>query len=158
MPAPHKASGPAGRAKAAPALPAPFALLKFAGDLVADALADEPRSLAVLVHGFTPGDETAGDPGGASGAWRARLARRPAFQKDVKAPFAEDRAPARPRESAWTSGRTLAEIEGANLVRWLTALPANKLSASAYRELLGTLARAARVGVRVAGRSRRCGS
>ncbi|MCA9826706.1 MAG: leucyl aminopeptidase family protein, partial [Dehalococcoidia bacterium] len=37
--------------------------------------------------------------------------------------------------------RVLAEAEGANLVRGLTALPANKLNASAYRELLGELAR-----------------
>jgi leucyl aminopeptidase len=36
--------------------------------------------------------------------------------------------------------RPLAEIEGLNLVRGLTALPANKLTATTYRELLAALA------------------
>ncbi|MCK6371310.1 MAG: leucyl aminopeptidase family protein, partial [Gammaproteobacteria bacterium] len=36
--------------------------------------------------------------------------------------------------------RELAEIESGNLVRWLTALPPNRLTAASYRELLAHLA------------------
>lgn len=44
------------------------------------------------------------------------------------------------QEARLNTARTEAEIEGANLVRWLAMLPANKLSAPAYREVLAELA------------------
>lgn len=130
---------PAARTPPRQALPAPFALLKFAGDVVADALADEPRSLAILIHGFPPEDEDRVSRAVLL-ALGARAWKPPAFQKESKA------LPLRTVHLLGLShpldlGRTLAEIEGANLVRWLTALPANKLSASTYRELLAALAR-----------------
>ncbi len=126
-------------ARGRPALPAPFALLKFAGDVVADALADEPRSLAVLVHGFAGADEER-VLRALLLALGARAWKPPAFQKESKAPSLKAvqlLGLAAPLDIS----RTLAEIEGANLVRWLTALPANKLSAATYRDLLGALAR-----------------
>ena len=116
-----------------------FALLKFAGDLVADALADEPRSLVILVHGFSATEE----PRVARAlllALGARSWQLPSFRKDPKATALRTVQLAGLRERLDTR-RTLAEIEGANLVRWLTALPSNKLSATKYRALLAKLAR-----------------
>lgn len=130
---------PAGKAQFRPAIPAPFALLKFAGDVVADALADDPRSLAVLVHGFGPDDEEHLTRALLL-ALGARAWQPPAFRKETKALPLKAVHLLGLRGHLDTS-RTLAEIEGANLVRWLTALPANKLSASAYRDLLASLAR-----------------
>ncbi len=127
------------KATARGAMPAPYALLKFAGDVVADALTDEPRSLAVLVHGFLPEAEERVTRSLLL-ALGARAWKLPAFRKDSKA---------LPLKSVHLLGlhapvdiaRTLAEIEGTNLVRWLTALPANRLSATTYRDLLAALAR-----------------
>lgn len=121
------------------AIPAAFALLKFAGDVVADALADEPRSLAILVHGFPPEDEDRVSRAVLL-ALGARAWKPPAFRKEAKA-LALKNVHLLGLAAPLDLGRTLAEIEGANLVRWLTALPANKLSASTYRELLDALAR-----------------
>ncbi len=129
---------PATHKKAKGGLPTPFALLQFAGQLVAAALTDDPRSVGILVQGF-----------GAEDAQRlttalllalgARAWKGPAFQK--KAQTATLRSVhLLGRGAPLDTARTLAEIDGANLVRWLTALPANKLSASAYREVLTTLA------------------
>jgi len=130
---------PPGRARSRQALPATFALLKFAGDVVADALADDPRSLAVLVHGFAPDDEER-LARAVLLALGARAWKPPAFRKESKAlPLKTVRLLG--LRGPLDLSRTLAEIEGVNLVRWLTALPANKLSASAYRDLLGALAR-----------------
>jgi leucyl aminopeptidase len=121
------------------AMPAPFALLKFAGDIVADALADEPRSLAVVVEGFTAEDEERAARAVLL-ALGARAWTPPAFRKDSKA-LPLKTVHLLGLRGSLDLGRTLAEIEGANLVRWLTGLPANKLSASTYRDLLGALAR-----------------
>ena len=120
-------------------VPAAFPLLKFAGDLAEDALADEPRSLGIVVHGFD-----------AANAERVTIAlllaigarawRPPAFRKEVKPPRLKTVRLLGLRHHLDTA-RTLAEIDGANLVRWLTALPANKLSATAYREVLVVLAK-----------------
>ncbi|MCL4720479.1 MAG: leucyl aminopeptidase family protein [Gammaproteobacteria bacterium] len=121
------------------ALPSSFRLLRFAGDVVADALAHEPRSLGILVHGF-PTDDAARVTRALLLAIGARAFGLPSFQKGAKPPALK---------SVHVFGhaqhidleRTLVELDGANLVRWLTALPANKLSAGAYRELLERLAR-----------------
>ncbi len=129
---------PAPLSKSKDALPKPFALLQFAGQLVAAALTDEPRSVGVLVSGFGPEDAqrltTALLLALGARAWKG-----PAFQKKAQTTTLKSVHLLGPREPLDT-GRTLAEIDGANLVRWLTALPANKLSAAAYREVLSALA------------------
>ena len=120
-------------------LPSAFTVLKFSGELVAAVLADEPRSVGILVHGFA-GPETDRLTNSLLLALGARAFRPPAFQKEAKAqPLKTVHIFGRP--GALDLTRTLAEIEGANLVRWLTALPANKLSASAYRGVLAALSR-----------------
>lgn len=139
LPAADRHQAAAGKGPSHPGLPPAFPLLKFAGDVVADALADDPRSLAVLIHGFAPADEDR-VARALLLALGARAWAPPAFRKEPKALPLKSvnllglRVPL-------DLGRTLAEIGAANLVRWLTALPANKLSASRYRELLATLAR-----------------
>jgi len=130
---------PAPDRRATMTLPPPFGLLRFAGDIVADALADDPRSLALLVQGFGPDDEAVVRQALLL-AIGARAFSPPAFRRKARVPALRTvhlpglRAPV-------DLARTLAEIEGANLVRWLTALPANRLSATAYREVLAGLAR-----------------
>ena len=130
---------PAPATKSKEALPTPFALLKFTGELVADALTGEPRSIGLLVHGFSTDDAdrvaTALLLALGARAWKG-----PAFQKKVQTSALKTVHLFGRREQLETA-RTLAEIEGANLVRWLTALPANKLSASAYRDVLTALAK-----------------
>ena len=140
LPAPAGTPSPAAKStQVAATLPSPFALLKFAGDVVADALADEPRGVGVLVHGFSPEDEER-IARSLLLAIGARAWQLPAFRKDRKAPALKSVHLLGLRGSL-DLGRTSAEIDGANLVRWLTALPANKLSAGSYRELLASLAR-----------------
>lgn len=119
-------------------LPTAFKLLKFAGDVVADALGDEPRTLGVMVHGCSRA-ATEQLVRALVLAIGARAFKGPAFRKQAK--------PARLRtvrilglSDRVDLDRTLVELESANLVRWLTALPANKLTARAYRGLLGELA------------------
>ena len=120
-------------------LPPAFNLLKFAGELAADVLADEPRSVGMLVHGFAA-EDTDRVSTALLLALGARTFRAPAFQKEVtNQPLKTVRIFG--RNSPLDTTRTLAEIEGANLVRWLTALPANKLSASAYRAVLAALSK-----------------
>jgi leucyl aminopeptidase len=113
--------------------------LKFAADLAAVAHAERARRIGVLVAGVPQERarrlrQTLVLALGAASfqlpAFRSRARRRPAalqvqlFQEEPDAEFA----------------RTLAEIEAVNLVRWLTALPANKLTTVRYRELLAALA------------------
>ena len=114
-------------------------VLRFAGELAADVLANEPRSVGILVHGFAAADTDRATTALllAFGAWAFRP---PAFQKEAKSETLKT-VHLFGRPSTLDTTRTLAEIDGANLVRWLTALPANKLSAAAYRGVLAALAK-----------------
>jgi leucyl aminopeptidase len=117
----------------------PFALLSFAGEVVAAALAERPQKLGLVVGGLdrTHAGELARAVALAAGAASFRLPE-----------FRSRREPSRRLRQLRLLGfsgkpelaRTLAEIESANLVRWLTALPPNKLTAASYRELIGQLA------------------
>lgn len=119
-------------------LPNTFKLLKFAGELVAAALAEEPYSVGLVVHGFEPADTqriaTAMLLALGAHSWQA-----PAFRKEKQATTLK-KVQFFGLPDGTSLRRTLAEIEGANLARWLTALPANKLTTTAYRELLTALA------------------
>jgi len=120
-------------------LPDSFGLLRFAGELAGDALADGPPTLGLLPLGFTP---TEAEPVARALllAVGARSFRGPAYGKESRpAGLRTVRLLGLP--ARLDLERTLAEIEGANQVRWLTALPANKLSAPSYRQMLATLAR-----------------
>ena len=135
LPAPAK-----GGAKTS--LPTPFELLKFGGELAGDALKDEPRSIGIVASGFSKEDAdrvtTALLLALGAHSWKSQV-----FQK---------KPPKTPKGSSLRTvtilglperidtTRAEAEIDGANLVRWLTALPANKLSATTYRAVLTALA------------------
>jgi leucyl aminopeptidase len=116
-----------------------FALLKFAGEIVTAALASQPRALGVIVAGMDDAvsDELRRAIVHAAGAVAFRLPQ-----------FRSKREPGPRLRQVQLLGlrrkldlaRALAEIEAANLVRWLTALPPNKLTAGAYRELIAQLA------------------
>ncbi|MDQ1302897.1 MAG: leucyl aminopeptidase [Pseudomonadota bacterium] len=129
---------PPAAARSHSSLPNTFKLLAFAGELAAAALGDEPRSVGLVVHGLEPADaeRVAKAMLLALGAhsWQA-----PAFRKE-KRPATLKKVELFGLPAGVSLQRTLAEIDAANLVRWLTALPANKLTATAYRELLATLA------------------
>lgn len=116
-----------------------FALLKFAGQAVADALANRPRSIGLLACGF--------DPAAATSIMQALLLAAGAHSFQMPDYRSRRRRIARLRQLRVFSpdvrldlDRVLAEIEGANLVRWLTALPPNRLTAASYREALEQLA------------------
>lgn len=149
------ALAPAGTAVTCGILPAPrpaatspwpdtFDLLRFAGELAGDAVADAPATLGILPLGFTPPEATQ--------VMRALLLAVGA--RSFKGPqygSKEHRKESSPGSlrtirllglpARLDVARTLTEIDGANLVRWLTALPANKLSAPGYRHMLATVAR-----------------
>lgn len=131
-------SKPDKRAKGAP-LPAPYDLLRFGGELAADALKDEPRSIGVVVCGFSRKDAEQVTIAVllAIGAhsWKQQ-----AFRKKARSSSLKSVTVIGLPERIDTT-RTVAEISGANLVRWLTALPANKLSATVYRAVLADLAK-----------------
>jgi leucyl aminopeptidase len=118
---------------------AAFPDLKFAGGLAAQALATHPRSLGVLVAGMDP----------ARTAWLQRAMVLATGAAAFRMPEYRRRRSPGPRlrelrllalDASLDLARTLAEIEGANLVRWLTALPPNKLNATSYREMIAQLA------------------
>ncbi|MBM4220885.1 MAG: hypothetical protein FJ170_02940, partial [Gammaproteobacteria bacterium] len=119
-------------------LPGTFRLLGFAGALAADAVAEEPRSVGLIVHGMEAGDArriaTALTLALGAHGWQA-----PAFRKEQR-PASLKKVQILGLQEQLDLQRVLAEIEGLNLVRGLTALPANKLTATTYRELLAALA------------------
>lgn len=119
-------------------LPEPFALLRFAGQLAAELLRERPRRVALLAEGFEAAD-------------RQRLLEAlllaleahdwpmPQFRKQARKPALRS-VQLLGLDEAIDFSRTQAEAASTNLVRWLTALPPNKLTAAAYRELLAGMA------------------
>ncbi|HEX7080090.1 MAG TPA: leucyl aminopeptidase family protein [Gammaproteobacteria bacterium] len=118
----------------------PFAALTWAREVIADCLRDRPVKIGLLTAGL---DEQA------RGAALSRLAaaahaaafRMPSFKTDDHPKPVEleqvvvlDAKPRLPLD------RLRAEALGNNLARWLTALPANRLTASAYRSAVEDLA------------------
>jgi leucyl aminopeptidase len=119
--------------------PSAHALLKFAGELAADALAMEPRSIALAAPGSTAADAER-IMQALLLALAARAFRGPSFRREPKPPFLRS-VTILGLPAPIMVDRTLVEAEAANLVRWLTALPPNRLTARGYRDLLGELAR-----------------
>jgi len=114
------------------------ALLKFAGDLAAEILRDQPAELAVLVIGIA-GTERRAVLDALLLALTARNWQAPQFRASMKTPSLKTVTLAG-LDKKLDFSRTLIEGEAANLARWLTAMPPNKLDATSYRELLGALA------------------
>ena len=121
------------------ALPAAFSLLEFAGNLAAQALKDNPSSVAVMAIGFEPaaGEKIVGALLLALSAHNFRL---PAYsQKPGAAPRLRTIRVCG-LANRIDLARVAAEGSAINLARWLTALPPNKLDMSGYRRTVETLA------------------
>lgn len=116
-----------------------YGWLRWAAGVTADALADQPRQLGIVAPGLD--DETTDQ---AIAALLLAIA-----AHDYHAPDFRHQPPKRtslrsvrlmglPRRLDIT--RVLAEARAINLARWLTALPANLLTARTYRDVLAELA------------------
>lgn len=118
---------------------ASFQQLKCAGELLQEVLGTRPRHLGIMVVGFAPA---------AAAAWTRALLlaagaaafRLPEFRRKSQAGPRLARVSLLGLPQPLDLDRTLVEIEAGNLVRWLTALPPNRLTAGAYRELVAGLA------------------
>lgn len=115
-----------------------FARLKFAGELAAATLEDHPRRVGVACAGLR-GEAAADVARAVLLALGAAAFRMPEYRrKPGRAPrLGEVRLLGLPRRL--DVARELVEIEALNLVRWLTALPPNRLTAAGYREAIGRL-------------------
>jgi leucyl aminopeptidase len=116
-----------------------FEQLTLARKLVTEATAEKAGSLGITVAGF--GDDAAAEITG--NALAAALAGAFAMPE-----FKSESSPARIRgirllglSTKLDLDRTRAEAQGNNLARWLTALPPNKLDATAYAEILRSYAK-----------------
>lgn len=120
--------------------PSRFELLGLAGELMATALADQPRSIAVLLPGLKAELAQAMAEALLLAA-HAHAFRMPRF----KSKAAGDKSLRRIRLLGLPARLELAATEIAaraqNLARWLTALPPNQLDAPAYKTLATELAR-----------------
>lgn len=120
--------------------PSSFDLLGYAGMLAAEALADNPATVAIMAIGFTSAIET--DVLKALLlALSAHNFALPAFQSNKTNPSRLKTVRIVGASQKIELERTLAEANGLNLARWLTALPPNKLNASSYRKLLALLSK-----------------
>ncbi len=120
--------------------PSRFQLLAFAGELIAAALADQPRSLAVMLPGLKP------ELAQAMAEALLLAAHAHAFSMpQFKGKKAGNKRLARIRllglPTRLELGATEIAARAQNLARWLTALPPNQLDAPAYRALATELAK-----------------
>ncbi|MCP4001991.1 MAG: leucyl aminopeptidase family protein [Gammaproteobacteria bacterium] len=120
--------------------PGSFELLTHAGSLSADALKDHPSSVTIMVLGFVPDIEDKIVQAMVLALCAHNFAM-PTFKSKP-----EKQSPLKTLHISGTTKRieltrTLAEADGLNLARWLTALPPNKLDAANYRKVLGMLAK-----------------
>lgn len=118
---------------------AAFPDLRLAGEIVADALAAHPRTLGVLVVGL-PAVRTTALARSLVLAAGAAAFRLPEYRRKRGTSPALRQLCLLGLPEAIDANRLLAEVEAANLVRWLTALPPNKLTATTYRDLVAQLA------------------
>lgn len=112
---------------------------KFAADLAATVLAARPRRLAVAVLGIDE-PRLSHLQQGLVLAFGAGAFQLPEFRRQPPKTTRLQQLRLLGSDSPIDIGHALAGIEASNLARWLTALPSNKLTASAYRELIAQLA------------------
>lgn len=115
-----------------------FPLLRLAGAVAADALAHHPRRVGLLVTGHDE-EATVALVESALLALGATSFHLPDYRRTPGRGARLQQVQILGLPGRLDLRRTLAEIEAANFVRWLTALPPNKLTAAAYRELLEEL-------------------
>jgi leucyl aminopeptidase len=118
----------------------PFELLGFAGKLVAAALQDSPRRLGVLTAGL-PDDIAESVARAFVLAAVAHSFQMPDYRSKPKPVKTLSGLKLLGLTTRIDMDRTLAEADAANLARWLTRMPPNKLNTGAYREALQALAK-----------------
>ena len=113
-------------------------MLKFSGEVATAALAARPRSLGILIAGIDAerSEQLLRGLVLATGAAGFRLS---AYRRKRSPASRLRQIQLLGLERKLDLARTLAEIEAGNLVRWLTALPPNKLTAASYRDLIAHL-------------------
>ena len=117
----------------------PFALLQLAGSMVKSLRLDELRAVGLAATGLPPGVERQCIEAGAAAAWAGAF-RLPRFKSKAAAPHRLARIVPVTRQ-AIDARRAAAVAEGTDLVRWLTALPPDRLDPSGFRRVAQALAR-----------------
>ena len=117
----------------------PYGMLRWAAKAAAAALAEHPRQLGVLALGLEP-QQTEEVLRAIILAVSAHAFRMPDFHSKPTRHQALKKIRLLGLDKRIDLTRTMAEADAINLARWLTALPANKLTAGAYCTALGELA------------------
>jgi leucyl aminopeptidase len=120
--------------------PTAFRLLQLAGQVLADAMAAKPRRLGVIVTGMSAGTTRRLCEALVLAAAAHGFAMPDFRHHEKKSPPALRELVLLGLDEPLDTRRLLAEAEGANLARWLTALPPNRLTATAYRDIVAELA------------------
>lgn len=119
--------------------PAPFAQLALAGRLMNEIAARKPKRLGIAVVGFGAAERALTES--LLAAAYAHAFAMPDFRTaKTAAPHSIQRVEILHATKADLE-RTRIVARGTNLVRWLTALPPNKLDAASYRRAIASLAR-----------------
>jgi leucyl aminopeptidase len=117
----------------------PFALLDLAGSMVKSLPLKETSALGLASAGLAAGVERQCLEAGAAAAWAGDFAL-PTFKSKPTAPHRLARIVPVTRQ-AIDARRAAAVAAGTDLVRWLTALPPDRLDPSGFRRLARSLAR-----------------
>jgi len=117
----------------------PFTLLELAGAMVKSLRLNETRTLGVASAGLPAAVERQCLEAGAAAAWAGDF-RLPAFKSKAAPPHRLERIVPVTRQAIDARRATVA-AEGTDLVRWLTALPPDRLDPTGFRRLAQSLAR-----------------
>ena len=118
----------------------PYRLLKWAAAAVMAALTEHPRRLGIVALGLEP-HQSEQIVQAIVLAVVANNFQMPVFRSKPAPHQALKQLRLMSLDKRIDLTRTLAEAEAINLARWLTALPANKLTTGAYRTVLDELAK-----------------
>jgi leucyl aminopeptidase len=117
----------------------PFALLDLAGSMAKSLRLEEARTLGLAAAGLPPALERQCIEAAAAAAWAGAFGL-PRFKSKAAAPHKLARIVPVTRQ-AIDARRAAVVAEGTDLVRWLTALPPDRLDPSGFRRLGQALAR-----------------
>jgi len=117
-----------------------FAMQTAVRKIAAEVLTEDPETLGVVVLGFEPA-ETLAIQSAAIGAMLLGAFRLPSRKKKPQSSGRLRRIRLFAPAPGFLPKRLLAEADGNNLARWLTALPPNELDAKGYRDAASQLAR-----------------
>lgn len=126
-----------------------FALLELAGRLAKAVLEEDPASLGVLAAGLSPTLERRAVEAGIAAAWAASF-RLPEF-KSAASPRRRLARIVPLTRHAPDARRAKAVAQGTDLVRWLMALPPDRLDPGGFRRAAQLLARRAGISTRFYG-------